>query len=82
MIAAAKTVINFVFAEKRLAIVTAKEAWKTTFLKPRHLGRQKSYKIGCLGCGKEVVPQVFPFDDKKLLWLGRFSKRKISKEEI
>jgi CxxC-x17-CxxC domain-containing protein len=42
--------------------------------KPRHLRHPKSYKVICSGCGKEVVTQVFPPDDKKLLCMECFKK--------
>jgi len=47
-----------------------------------HLRHPKSYKVICSGCGKEVVTQVFPPDNKKILCMESFSKREISKEEI
>ena len=50
--------------------------------KPRHLRRPQSFKVVCSGCGKEVVTQVFPPDDKKLLCMECFSKIEKSKEEI
>ena len=37
-------------------------------------GRPKSYKIICSGCGKEVVVQVPPPDDKKRLCMECFKK--------
>jgi len=42
--------------------------------RPSHLRRQKSYKIICSGCGKEVVTQVPAPNDKKLLCMECFSK--------
>lgn len=36
--------------------------------------RPKSYKIVCAGCGKEVVVQVSPPPDKKLLCMDCFKK--------
>jgi len=33
--------------------------------KSSHLRRTKSYKVLCSGCGKEVVTQVPPPNDKK-----------------
>ena len=43
--------------------------------KPNHLRirRPKSYRVLCSGCGKEVVTQVPPPNDKKLLCTECFS---------
>ena len=49
--------------------------------KPRRSSRPKSYRIVCAGCGKEVVVQVPPAGDKKLLCMECFSGKEISKEE-
>jgi CxxC-x17-CxxC domain-containing protein len=43
-------------------------------LKPRHSSHPKSFKIVCAGCGKEVVVQVPPPVDKKLLCMECFKK--------
>jgi CxxC-x17-CxxC domain-containing protein len=37
-----------------------------------HSRRLKSYKVICAGCGKEIVVQVPPPDDKKLLCVECF----------
>jgi len=42
--------------------------------RPRYTSRPRSYKIVCSGCGKEVVVQVPPPDDKKLLCMECFKK--------
>ncbi len=42
--------------------------------KPTRSSRPKSYRIVCAGCGKEVVVQVLPPDDKKLLCMECFKK--------
>jgi CxxC-x17-CxxC domain-containing protein len=49
--------------------------------KPGRSRRPKSYKIKCAGCGKEVIVQVPPPHEKKLLCMECFSGKKISKEE-
>jgi CxxC-x17-CxxC domain-containing protein len=49
--------------------------------RPSYLRRPKSYKVICSGCGKEVVTQVPPPNDKKLLCMECFSRIEISKEE-
>jgi len=48
--------------------------------KPSHFKHPRSYRIICSGCGKEVVTQVNPPEDKKLLCLGCFTKSGISKQ--
>jgi len=42
--------------------------------KPRRSSHPKSYRIVCAGCGKEVVVQVPPPPDKKLLCMECFKK--------
>jgi len=42
--------------------------------KPRRSNHPKSYRIVCAGCGKEVVVQVPPPGDKKLLCMECFKK--------
>jgi len=42
--------------------------------KSHRSNRPKSYKINCAGCGKEVVVQVQPPQDKKLLCMDCFKK--------
>jgi CxxC-x17-CxxC domain-containing protein len=42
--------------------------------KPSYLRHPKSYKVLCSGCGKEVVTQVPPPNDKKLLCIECFSQ--------
>jgi CxxC-x17-CxxC domain-containing protein len=42
--------------------------------KPRRSSHPKSYRIVCAGCGKEVVVQVPPPGDKKLLCMECFKK--------
>jgi len=49
--------------------------------KPRRSSRPKSYKIVCAGCGKEVIVQVPPPDDKKLLCMECFKNKDIIKTE-
>jgi hypothetical protein len=78
----ARTVIDPIFAGKRLTNDTAEKAWGGHASKPSHLRHPKSYKIICSGCGKEVVTQVFSPDNKKILCMESFSEREISKEEI
>jgi len=82
IIVVARTVIDPIFAGKRLTNDTAEKAWGGHASKPSHLRHPKSYKVVCSGCGKEVVTQVFLPDNKKILCMESFSKREISKEEI
>jgi CxxC-x17-CxxC domain-containing protein len=42
--------------------------------KPGRSSHPKSYRIVCAGCGKEVVVQVPPPGDKKLLCMECFKK--------
>jgi CxxC-x17-CxxC domain-containing protein len=42
--------------------------------KPSHSSRPKSYKIACASCGKEVIVQIPPPQDKKLLCMECFKK--------
>jgi len=49
--------------------------------KSTHFRHPKSYNVVCSGCGKGVITQVLPPDDKELLCMECFSKSGISKEE-
>jgi len=42
--------------------------------KPKRSSHPKSYKIVCAGCGKEVIVQVPPPAEKKLLCMDCFKK--------
>jgi CxxC-x17-CxxC domain-containing protein len=54
---------------------------KTRGPKPRRSSHPKSYRIVCSACGKEVIVQVPPPSDKKLLCVECFSGKEMSKEE-
>ena len=49
--------------------------------RPGHFKRQKSYRILCSGCGKEVVTQVPSTNATNLLCIECYGKVEISKEE-
>jgi CxxC-x17-CxxC domain-containing protein len=74
IIAATRTVIDPVFAGKRLTNDAAEKAREAPWSKTSHLRHPKSYKVLCSGCGKEVVTQVPPPNGKKLLCMECFSK--------